>query len=63
MRITSAEDPAAMGVPADPAVEAPVEAPVEVTRTMACTSVPPSGRNSFWNTSAVKSAMGRLLFL
>jgi hypothetical protein len=23
-------------------------APVQVTVTMACTSVPPSGRNSFW---------------
>ena len=28
-------------------------APRHVTRTIACTSVPPSGRNSFWNTSAV----------
>src|SRR5690242_13269862 len=26
--------------------------------TIACTSVPPSGRNSFWYTVAVKSAIG-----
>lgn len=27
-----------------------------VTVTIACTSVPPAGRNSFWKTSAVKTA-------
>src|SRR5699024_12199236 len=38
-----------------------VPAPVQVTATIACTSVPPSGRNSFWWTVAVNSAMGPIL--
>ena len=29
----------------------------QVTDTIACTSVPPSARNSFWYTAAVKSAI------
>ncbi len=35
-----------------------VPAPAHSTVTIACTSVPPSGRNSFWYTDAVKSAIG-----
>jgi hypothetical protein len=35
--------------PASPSPACPAApAPVQVTVTMACTSVPPSGRNSFW---------------
>src|SRR5665647_1384857 len=44
--------------PASPSPAWPAApAPVQVTVTMAGASVPPSGRNSFWETSAVKSAI------
>ena len=44
--------------PASPAPVWPAApAPRQVTVTMALTSVPPSGRNSFWYTAAVNSAM------
>src|SRR6478736_117951 len=59
MRMTSAAEPGATGAAPEPAAEAPVE----VTRTMACRSVPPSGRNSFWNTSVGKSAIDRSPFI
>ena len=60
MRMTSAADPGSATLTGP---RQPVEAPVDVMRTIACTSVPPSGRNSFWNTSAVKSAIDRRPFL
>ena len=58
-RAGAVDDDRLTAAPASPPPACP--APAQVTVTIACTSVAPSGRYSFWKTSAVQSAIRMLL--
>ena len=55
-------DVSMISITAASAAPLPAEpAPVQVTETTACTSVASAARYSFWNTLAVKSAIGQIV--